>query len=506
MAIQPVQGRFYSVFCMMARVTGVLLVVPTIAAANGSHPFFNKIFSQSDDSFIRLRSAYDAITGANAIRDLRQDPKRTLVLTQRLADESLETTKVQDCFEDMEVVGSMAFHHRDRQGAFITDYLARFDLDVRPRLGAAEAIALAKDLEGDKVLDQLPLLKIFPSDDNTSAKLVYWVTLLGRSSDEAGADVIIDAHSGALIARTSHRISLAPPQAAIEIYAANQTCQSVDEADGSPKTLNIARCERKTAASSQLAQNADNSARRAYFNSMKTFDYFMSRFGRNSYDDAGAKLVNIVHVGRNFSNAFWDPYNKFMGYGDGDGVVFGDFTQSLDVAGHEMTHAITASTAGLLYFGEYGALNESYSDFFGKMIADDGHWAIGKELFINSERSDGLRDLANPDRLRTGPRGAWRPYPKHISEIFQTNNPCIPENDFCFVHINSTIMGHAAYQTVERVGKEKAEKIYYRALTQLIGPRTNFRTAKNATLLACTQLYDEETCAQVREAFAQVGL
>ena len=53
-----------------------------------------------------------------------------------------------------------------------------------------------------------------------------------------------------------------------------------------------------------------------------------------------------------------------MTYGDGDGVTFNPF-DSLDVAGHEMSHGVTSRTAKLTYSGESGGLNEGTSDIFG---------------------------------------------------------------------------------------------------------------------------------------------
>ncbi|EOS94333.1 peptidase M4 thermolysin [Erwinia tracheiphila PSU-1] len=46
-------------------------------------------------------------------------------------------------------------------------------------------------------------------------------------------------------------------------------------------------------------------------------------------------------------------------FGDGDGEIFNRFTIALDVIGHEPGHGVTESEAGLIYFGQAGALNES---------------------------------------------------------------------------------------------------------------------------------------------------
>ena len=69
-----------------------------------------------------------------------------------------------------------------------------------------------------------------------------------------------------------------------------------------------------------------------------------------------------MHYDRGYANAFWDGAQ--MVFGDGDGEIFGNFTGSIDVTGHELTHGVTQYTANLSYEGQSGALNESISDVF----------------------------------------------------------------------------------------------------------------------------------------------
>ncbi len=54
-----------------------------------------------------------------------------------------------------------------------------------------------------------------------------------------------------------------------------------------------------------------------------------------------------------------------MVYGDGDGTQFTSLSGALDVVAHELSHAVTEYTAGLIYQNESGAINESISDIFG---------------------------------------------------------------------------------------------------------------------------------------------
>ena len=89
-----------------------------------------------------------------------------------------------------------------------------------------------------------------------------------------------------------------------------------------------------------------------------------------------------------------------MTYGDGDGVTFNPF-DSLDVAGHEMTHGVTSRTANLTYSGESGGLNEATSDIFGTMVEfyannqnDTPDYLIGEELYKNG--TSWLRSMIKP--------------------------------------------------------------------------------------------------------------
>jgi Zn-dependent metalloprotease len=122
---------------------------------------------------------------------------------------------------------------------------------------------------------------------------------------------------------------------------------------------------------------------------------FAEVYGRDSYDDAGAPVLATVHYGRNYVNAFWD--GSQLVFGDGDGTIFGRFTKAVDVLGHEFAHAVTEHTAGLVYQGQSGALNESVSDVFAACLTqrladqtvDRADWLIGADLFLEGVRARG---------------------------------------------------------------------------------------------------------------------
>ena len=112
-------------------------------------------------------------------------------------------------------------------------------------------------------------------------------------------------------------------------------------------------------------EQQDEVATDAHFGATATYDFFKSYFGRNSFDDQGGPLISFVHMGDNVVNAFWN--GSAMVYGDGDGQIAGPLT-AIDVCGHEFVHGLTQHAADLIYADEPGALNESFSDIFGKAI------------------------------------------------------------------------------------------------------------------------------------------
>ena len=97
-----------------------------------------------------------------------------------------------------------------------------------------------------------------------------------------------------------------------------------------------------------------------------TYDFYWQIYQRNSLDNKGLKLDGTVHYGREYQNAFWN--GQQMVFGDGDGEIFNRFTIAIDVVAHELTHGVTETEAGLIYFQQAGALNESMSDVFGSLV------------------------------------------------------------------------------------------------------------------------------------------
>ncbi|MFB7304113.1 M4 family metallopeptidase [Heyndrickxia sporothermodurans] len=253
----------------------------------------------------------------------------------------------------------------------------------------------------------------------------------------------------------------------------------------------------------------DRAAVDAHYNSEKVYHYYLDKHGRNSLDDKGMEIKSTVHYGDGYNNAFWN--GRQMTYGDGDGQFMISLSAGLDVAAHEMTHGVTTHTAGLKYRNESGALNEAFSDIFGALVNEDS-WEIGEDIMAPEAKASGrtaLRSMSNPNKFPVN--AAYTPYgngsgvyPKHMDEFYH-----LPLNlDNGGVHVNSSIINHAAYLTGEQIGKDKLGQIYYRALTVYLTPDSNFSDARQALIQSAIDIYGENsTEAQATEnGLNQVGI
>ncbi len=241
----------------------------------------------------------------------------------------------------------------------------------------------------------------------------------------------------------------------------------------------------------------------AHYNAGKAYEYYRTTYGRNSINGKGGNITSIINVtdeGVQMDNAYWN--GEAMFYGNGKDV-FAALPKALDVAGHEISHGVVQNTANLTYQGESGALNESFADIFGAMI-DRDDWKMGEDIVVDRTAfpSGALRDLSNPHNGAAKGQPAYQP--QIYSERYQGTA------DEGGVHINSGIPNYAYYlfATNAAVGKDKAEKVFYRALSTYLVKSSKFIDLRAAVEQSCKDLYPSEiallTAAQT--AFTQVGI
>ncbi|SEF54478.1 M4 family metallopeptidase [Flavobacterium urumqiense] len=264
--------------------------------------------------------------------------------------------------------------------------------------------------------------------------------------------------------------------------------------------------------------NKDNGALDAHWGAEKTYDYWFTVHGRNSYNNAGAAIKSYVHYSNAYDNAYWN--GSVMTYGDGSGTYF-DILTSIDVAAHEIGHAVCSSTANLAYKNESGAMNEALSDIWGACIEyfaapTKQRWLIGEDI----ERRAGhlaLRSMSNP-------KSEGQP-DTYGGTNWTSQTRCRPtsSNDQCGVHNNSGVLNHWFYiltegktgtndkgssYSVTGIGIDKAAKITYRMESVYMTSSSTYANARTYGIQAATDLYGAGSLEVIAttNAFYAVGV
>lgn len=277
-----------------------------------------------------------------------------------------------------------------------------------------------------------------------------------------------------------------------------------------------------------------------------TYDYYFKRHGRRGLNNGDRPIFSMVNAIRR-EDAFTVPFELWgdfvaqaswcdvcgpgaigmMFFGNGFPAPFVDglgrnwtyLAGSLDVAAHELTHAVTTYSSNLTYMNESGALNEAFSDMMATSVEfyfQPSGSGLGQADYLLGEDSvrsltgglSGLRSMANPMLFGD---------PDHYS-LRATG-----DDDNGGVHTNSGIPNHAFYLaieggrnrvsgiTVQGVGaanREQIEKAFYRAFTLLLPASANFSMARATTIQAARDLYGANSAAAtaITQAWTAVGV
>jgi len=192
----------------------------------------------------------------------------------------------------------------------------------------------------------------------------------------------------------------------------------------------------------------DNVALDAHWGGEMVYDYWFNRHGRLSWDNLDGILLQYVHYGSNYNNAYWN--GTAMTYGDGSGIAAGGFSPltSLDVTAHEVGHGVCEATANLVYAMESGALNEAFSDCWAAAIE---HWADPHESDAMPKSYWDVGEEIGTEPLRSMNSPLLQGQPDTYGGTNWTNQVgCTPTsgNDYCGVHRNSGLMNYWFYLLV----------------------------------------------------------
>ncbi|MFM9366663.1 M4 family metallopeptidase [Streptomyces sp. Da 82-17] len=263
--------------------------------------------------------------------------------------------------------------------------------------------------------------------------------------------------------------------------------------------------------------NLETAGADAHYGAALTWDYYKNVHGRSGIRGDGVGAYSRVHYGNNYVNAFWQDSCFCMTYGDGAGNA--KPLTSIDVAAHEMTHGVTSNTAGLIYSGESGGLNEATSDIFAAAVEfhannaqDVGDYLVGEKIDI---RGDGtpLRYMDKPSRDGNS-KDYWYSGIGNVDVHYSSG----PANHWFYLLSEGsgqkTVNG-VAYDSptsdglpVTGIGREKAALIWFKALTTKFTSRTDYAGARAGTEAVAAELYGTTSpeYKAVQDAWAGVNV
>lgn len=489
---------------------------------------------------VKVNQPTKAAAVASALRALAAHPgqaraavEQEFTVIDTIVDPDGSThVRMERIFHGLPVVGGDLVVHQGpgaRLAGVSQTLRAPLTLGVKPTLGARAALGQAlAPARATRTIAHLRAAETAPRlvvDARTASPRLAWETVtLGKQADGTPSRLTsyVDAKTGTVLRREEgihtadgQGVSLYSGTVPISVTQSGSTFTLTDAAHGNAKTTDMqnkedgllcqlfgAGCTNGVAYSSPdssfgsgTTANRESAAVDAHYGGAVTFDYYKNVLGRNGIFGTGAGAPSRVHYGSGYVNAFWDGTK--MTYGDGDGATYGPLV-SLDVAGHEMSHGVTENTANLTYSGESGGLNEATSDIFGTMVEfyagnanDPGDYLIGEEFDATHQ---GLRRMDDP----ASDGSSYNCYESGIGNADVHYSSGLGNHFYYLLAEGSgakTIGGVAHSSptcngsTVTGIGRDAAQKIWFRALTTYFTSGTTYAQARTATLSAATDLY-----------------
>ena len=402
--------------------------------------------------------------------------------------------------------------------------------DIARSTAEKQAVSAAK-AEGSKksAADKAPRKVVWAADGKPA--LAYETVVGGFQHDGTPQQlhVVTDAETGKKLyeweaVKTGTGNSQYSGKVTIGTSLSGSTYQLNDTSRGAHKTYNLNRGTSGTGTlftdaddtwGTGAASNTQTAAVDAHYGAQVTWDFYKNVLGRTGIRNDGKAAYSRVHYSSGYVNAFWQDSCFCMTYGDGSGNS--KPLTSLDVAGHEMSHGVTANTAGLNYSGESGGLNEATSDIFGTAVefyaanaSDVGDYLIGEKIDINGNGTP-LRYMDKPSKDGAS-RDSWSSSLGSVDVHYSSG----PANHFFYllsegsgaktingVSYNSSTSNGS---TVTGIGRDKAIKIWYKALTEYMTSTTKYAGARTATLSAASALYGSTSTEYKAVAAAWSGV
>ncbi|MET7480702.1 M4 family metallopeptidase [Streptomyces sp. NPDC005648] len=524
------------------------LAVPGLATAAPADPGSAKIIAKPRAGAAQtpltparhaalIKSARSAAAGT--ARSIGLGAKEKLVVKDVVKDADGTThTRYERTYAGLPVLGGDLVVH-DRSGRRTVTKANRAALSLSslsPRITATaagdKAVAVSKraEVKGSRT-ENKPRLVVWAG---SGKPVLAWESVVGgvqRDGTPSELQVVTDAATGKQLLAdekvdtgtgTGQFVGTVP----LGTTASGSTYQLVDSGRAGHKTYDLNQGTSGTGTlftddndvwGDGLPSNRQTAGVDVAFGAAATWDYYKDVYGRNGIRNDGVAAYSRAHYGNNYVNAFWQDSCFCMTYGDGSGNTHP--LTALDVAAHEMSHGVTAATAGLNYSGESGGLNEATSDIFAAAVefyenlpADPGDYLVGEKIDINGDGTP-LRYMDKPSKDGAS-ADSWSPSLGGLDVHYSSG----PANHFFYLlsegsgakTVNGVSYDSPTYdgQAVTGIGIQNAAAIWYRALTTYMTSTTDYAGARTATLSAAADLFGaySPTYLAVADAWAAINV
>lgn len=467
---------------------------------------------------------YAAFMGIN-------DPSTELEVLSNNTDEiGMTHITYQQKYQGIPVFGAQTALHFDSQNrvtSFTGNTVPNININTTATISKNEAHVLAvqylEDIVGEidnknsiVATSELNILNLglIKSTVDNSYNLVWKVTL--SNEGKVHDTIFVNAHNGEYVFHITNLQTIT--RAIVDCGYGDGNCYIDEEKGGYIYGRFEGSPERGTAPGTKYPET----------DTMYTYagiihDYYLSRFlrdGANGLGGNGADSMEAISryfTNFNYAEEVWDPQPTYPlcpgagWYPDQKYIAICEGLSKLDVIAHENQHAVTQFSVdgvGLAYTFESGALNEAFSDIFGTAVEYSSlgtndtkdytnEWLIGEGIDpIDMNGRDIIRSLSNPSDYEWYTGYA---YPdRFYSDDYLCFTESTPETDYGGVHENLTVFSHAAYLmamggdfngcTVTGIGRDKMERILYKALNDHALEASDFNDMYNHVNTACTEL------------------
>jgi Zn-dependent metalloprotease len=512
-------------------------------AAESAHPAFTAAVSDRPvDPETAARRYLDLALGSPAVRNFTAPVADEVPSEFKSLDaETIPLTgttmvKFRQYFSKIPVYGSLVTVELDDANKLLGINSALGTPDsVSPvaKISPAEAVKAVKAFPGHtKNLDKIvPRLNYYFDRVASKWRLVFIledVPVVSKKKEHSPVlmDYVVDAHTGKVVTEVPRTPTVAAQRTAPDGLGKSRNFEvdkTVNAETLKDATLNVQTFDFKFKDPAQQSRSLPGTliknppifspaAVSAHANAAVVAAFLRTVLKRNNIDNRGGPMRSSINcVDRNDSpggnewiNAFWN--GRQMVYGQRrNGSGFLSMAVALDVVGHEMFHGVTDMTSRLEYAFQSGALNESYSDIFGIIIANHPapdprawNWKLGAGLLANGQP---FRDMSNPKQ---------HGQPDHMQKFRVLPNT--RQGDYGGVHINSGIHNKAAFNILTAVRGDtlvftpaEVAAFFFLALTQRLSRTSQFSDSRTAVLDSARTLFRNLPPADLNNKISAIG-